>query len=414
MKTHFTYQYLKALKPESKRYEAYDDHRIVNNKLRDEGAPGLGVRVSPGGSKTFFYAYRRGNTTNRVTIGRFPTVDLDYARGKAKEYAESLSEGKDPNRERNKAKAERPVTLREYADRFQTEYVERKLKESSQRDYKARLNRIKASKLAGMALIDIKRDQVRKFLKGIAKDQPINANRIHSILSKLFNEAMEDQLIPENPIKGMKKVANENERYVEYSDADIKEIWKAIHDEPESMQGVLKMLLMTGQRLGETSRMKWDYIDMDSATWTIPKGETKSDRTHIVPLTEMALQVLRRMKAIYPDREYVFQGFLNRDAPIADFKGVTERIRTDAKLKGFRIHDFRHIVATRMINLEIDFIHVGKVLNHRALAGENHITARYTNSDFSKQKRRAMEIWNAHLIELTSPLKLVKTVNERG
>ena len=414
MKTHFTYQYLKALKPNSKRYEIYDDHRIVNNKLRDEGVPGLGIRVSPGGSKTFFYAYRRGATTNRVTIGKFPTVDLDYARGKAKEYAESLSEGKDPNRERNKAKSERPVTLREYADRFQTEYVERKLKPSSQRDYKARLNRIKASKLAGMALPDIKRDQVRKFLKGIAKDQPINANRIHSILSKLFNEAMEDQLIPENPIKGMKKVANENERYVEYSDADIKEIWKAMHDEPESMQGVLKMLLMTGQRLGETSRMKWDHIDMENAVWTIPKGETKSDRTHIVPLTDATMQVLRRMKAAYPDKEYVFPGFLKRDHPISDFKGVTKRIRDAAKLPNFRIHDLRHIVATRMINLEIDFIHVGKVLNHKALAGENHITARYTNSDFSKQKRRAMQVWHAHLIELTSPLKLVKTANQEG
>ena len=411
-RTHFTDQYLRAIQPGSKRAEYYDDHLIKDEKLKKQGVPGLGIRVSPGGSKTFFFTYWYANNSKRITIGTYPAISLDYARGKATNYAETVAEGKDPNRIRQKSKTDRPVTLREYADRFQREYVERKLKASTQSDYKARLNHIRGSKIANIPLADITRDQVRGYLKRESVSHPINANRIHSILSKLFNEAMEDQLIPENPIKGMKKVSKENSRDVRYSEKDIKEIWELIHDEPESMQGLVKMLLITGQRLGETSRMKWEYIDLDYAIWTIPKAETKADRAHIVPLSAMALQVLRRMKACYPESVYVFPGIMKKDRPISDVKGVTERIR--AKVPGFRIHDLRHIVATGMIDLGIEFIHVGKVLNHKALAGENHITARYANSEFTDQKRRAMDTWSAHLTGLFSPLKLVKTANQVG
>lgn len=398
---YFSDQTIKTLKPEAKRVEFYDDHLIKGGKLKMSGAKGLGLRVSPGGTKTFFYTYWHGGKSHRITIGTYPNISLSYAREQAGKYAETVSEGKNPGRIRRAAKSDTPITLKEYAERFESEYVARKLKPSTQRDYKSRLNRIKGfKKLANMPLIDIQREQIRSYLKTIAVDNPINANRIHSILSKLFNEAQEDQVIPENPIKGMVKVSKEHARDVRYGKDNIKEIWNALEQEHTSMKSLIRILLLTGQRLGETSRMKWVDIDLETKIWTIPKAETKSNRPHIVPLSETATEMLLQMREAYPESEYVFPGFSKTQKPWSDFKGVTKRIRKAVNLPEFRIHDLRHIVATGMIELGIEFIHVGKVLNHKSLAGENVITSKYTNNEFTDQKRSALEIWSQYVMRL--------------
>jgi len=391
---HLSDQAIKALKPESKRVEYYDDNLIRADKLVKAGSKGLGLRISPGGTKTFFFTYWHGSSSHRITIGTYPNINLKHAREKATKYAELVAEGGNPNRVRNKAKSEKPVTLKEYADRFESEYVGRKLKQSTQSDYKSRLNKIRShQKIANLPLVDLKREHIRAFLKQESIKNPVNANRIHSVLSKLLNEAQEDQIILENPIKGMKKVSKEHSREVRYTNDDIKEIWIALEQEHISMRSLVQMLLITGQRLGETSRMKWSDVDLEVQLWSIPKAETKSNRPHIVPLPDIATEILKQVKAAYPEADYVFPGMNKEMKPWSDFKGVTGRIRNAAQLPSFRIHDLRHIAATGMIDLGIEFIHVGKVLNHKSLAGENAITARYTNNEFTEQKRRALERW---------------------
>lgn len=405
-KEHLSDQRLKSIPNPEKRIEYYDDHLIEAGKLKKKGVKGLAVRVTPTGKKSFVYRYWYNEKAKRFTIGSYPDWTLTDARDKARELSKIVSEGKDPAAAKLKEKSSKPVTLGEYVDRFINDYVKRKLKASTQKTYTSRLNKIKNNGIAKKPLNDISRAEIRHFLKSEAKDHPTNANRLHSILSKMFNEAIEDGLLAKNPIKGMDKLSNENSRDVRYSDKEIKDIWDAISDEHPSMKGLLKTLLITGQRLGETSRMRWEDVDLENALWTIPKSETKGDRTHDVPLPRMALKLIQEMKSM--DSEYVFPSIQDNQKHLSHFFNAMERIREITGLKDFRIHDLRHIAATGMIEVGVDFIHVGKVLNHKELARENAITSRYINTDFKDQKKRALDVWAGKLTEIISPLSAVQ------
>lgn len=362
----------------------------------DENVTGLVLRVTKTGYKSFAVRYWYDGKSKQITIGKYGDVSLAEARKKAKDIKDIVRDGKDPLLERQTERESKPVTLAEYVDQFKNDYVERKLKKSTQKTYKSRLNKILNDKIAKLPLKDVSRSDVRKFLKAEAKEHPTNANRLHSILSKIFNEAINDELLTKNPIKDMEKISDENKRDPHYSNKDIQNIWDAIGNEWQPMQGLLKMLLITGQRLGETSRMKW--ADVVNDVWIIPiteqKTGKKTKRTHKVPLSNLALDVLESMKPINSTSEYIFASQRDKEKPLSHFKNPIDRIREQTKIADFRIHDLRHIVATEMIKMDVPFTTVGRVLNHKALAGENTITARYINTDLTKQKTIAMSKWS--------------------
>jgi len=403
---HLSDRKIKTLPDPKKRKEYYDDHLIENGALKKKGVKGLALRVTPNGSKSFVYRYWYNGKTKRYTIGSYPDWSLTDAREKARELSKVVDSGKDPAFQKQVEKNREPITLSEYIEQFRNDYMKRKLKASTQKTYESRLNKVQADKISKLALKEIKRTDIRTFLKGEAKQYPTNANRLHSILSKVFNEAINDEVITKNPIKGMGKISKEKERDIHYTDENIKDIWSAICEEWEPMQSLLKMLMITGQRLGETSNMKWD--DIHNNVWRIPKADTKNETAHEVPLPKMALNILKKLQPINGASEYVFASQRDKSKPLSHFGNVIDRIREVTMLNDFRIHDLRHIVATKMIELGIEFITVGKVLNHKGLSANNAITSRYINTDMTKQKTRAIEIYAGHLTELVSPLSLKK------
>lgn len=399
---HLTDKEIRAIEPKSQRMEIYDDHKIENGRLKLKGVKGLALRVTPAGAKSFVYRYWYDGKTKRYTIGSYPTWGISDARDKARELAKIVDAGNDPANQKKKNKE--AITLGEYIEVFRNDYVERKLKSSTQKSYNSRLNKICDDRISKMPLKDIDRSTLREFLNAEVKEHPTNANRLHAILSKVFNEAIEDDYITKNPIKGMNKLADEESRDVRYTDDDIKAIWGAISEEWEPMQSLLKMLFITGQRLGETSKMKWS--DIHNRIWYLPQTDTKNKKPHTVPLPNMALNLLKKMKSINDDSEYVFASQRDKTGHLTHFMNVIERIRRTTMLIDFRLHDLRHIVATKMIELDVEFIIVGKVLNHQGLSASNAITSRYINSEMTDRKTEALNIWAGHLTELTTNLRL--------
>lgn len=396
-KRKLTYAFIKDTPTPDKRTEIYDT--LVK---------GMILRITPKGSKSFAYRYWYDGKSKQRTIGSVDNYSLAEARDKAESWRRMLDNGIDPINEKQKNRE--AITLGEYVREFINDYVETNLKQSTQRTYKSRLNKILQADISKRTLKDIDRGDVRKFLKAESKDHPTNANRLHSIISKLFNEAIDDGYLVKNPIKGMDKISDEEPRDVRYTDDDIKAIWSAISQEWEPMQSLLKMLMITGQRLGETSKMKWS--DIHNRTWIIPikdqKTGKKTKKSHSVPLPNMALNILKKMKPINGESEYVFASQRDQTGHLSHFNGAIGRVRSATMLNDFRLHDLRHIVATKMIGLGVEFIIVGKVLNHKGLSANNAITSRYINDDMIEQKTQALNVWAGHLTELTSNLSIAK------
>ncbi|MBT5652022.1 MAG: DUF4102 domain-containing protein, partial [Nitrospina sp.] len=63
---------VKGLRAKGSRYIEWDD-----------GCPGLGVRVSVAGKRSFIYMFRFEHRARMMTLGPYPTLTLSDARGKA-------------------------------------------------------------------------------------------------------------------------------------------------------------------------------------------------------------------------------------------------------------------------------------------------------------------------------------------
>lgn len=404
---HLTDKFIRGLQVET-RTEYYDTDHVINGKVKAYGAKGLGLRVSPAGRKTFIYRYKFNNSSRRLNLGVYPLLKLSDARDKAGKLSGEVADGNDPARQRRDKKKDSPVTLREYCDTFKAQYMDRRLKASTLKTEVSRLNKIKSSPLAKMYLKDVSRADLRRFLMAEARDRPINANRLHSLLSKLFNEALDDELVTRNPIKGMNKIGKENTRTPDYTQDDAKAVWQATEALNISMRGLVRMLLITGQRRGEVAAMKWDEVDTESGVWTIPKAKTKAGRTHRVYLFSMGKRVIEEMKQINSESEYVFASIDKPDRPFTYFGTAAKKIRETAGLPNFHVHDLRHIVVSQMAELKVPQNIAGKCVNHAGLAGEHGITSRYNQYDYRDEIREAFEKWNNTLLSLTSHMKRVK------
>lgn len=368
-------------------------------EIFDADTSGLGLRVTPTGHKSFFYRYRFGGKIKRFTIGKYdpPALTLAIARDEAKALRVQVNRGNDPQGEKLKQKhAENPKTISELAELFREQYINKELKSSTQKTYKSRLRKIER-RFKNHSIEEITRADVKRFLKEIAEKHPYSANRVQAIFSKMYSFAIKEEYTEHHPLKKLEKFGEEKEREPNYGSNEVRELWGAFEQEREPVQSLLKMLLICGQRLGETSRMKWKDIDTDNALWIIPKEETKGRKSHIVPLSDMASETLENLHQLTGNSEYVFRSPNKENAPFSHFAAVAKRIREKTRLPGFKIHDLRHTVITGMISIGVDFVHVGKTVAHKGLGKEYVITNRYAHYEYVEEKRKALQRWSSHL-----------------
>jgi integrase len=76
----------------------------------------------------------------------------------------------------------------------------------------------------------------------------------------------------------------------------------------EDTKLILSLVLVTAQRPGEVRRLTRDQLMHDSAVpiWTIPEDVAKNGRRHVVPLSSLAVQLLRRALEMHSQNDLVF------------------------------------------------------------------------------------------------------------
>ena len=102
-----TARYLNHLKSHGKRYEVFD--AIV---------PGLAIRVSASGRKTFTLYYRHRRRMRRVGLGRYPDVLLEKARRIATQHRGRIFDGADPAGDKQAEQAQNEHTVQALYDRY--------------------------------------------------------------------------------------------------------------------------------------------------------------------------------------------------------------------------------------------------------------------------------------------------------
>ena len=385
----FTDRFLRTLKPGASAVEWFD-----------EDTRGLSLKLNPGGAATWYFNYtRRADAMRRrVQLGKLSALGLKDARLRATKMAGLVADGKDPAGDR---RAERDaLTVADLVDQFFDQYAKEKRtgKRQHQMLVKDVLPIIGRSKAAAVTRRDIGRITDRMTGRGVT----IGASRTFEIVRKMFGWAVEQGLIEQNPCVGMKKPFQTRKRERVLSSDEIRAVWNGLADASISRDGqqVLKLCLITGQRLGEVAGMCRDEFNFETKMWTIPSWRSKNGHAHRVPLTDMALEFIEEALA-RASTEFLFPGYGKDDALKSSSVGkAVRRCSAELGVPHWTAHDLRRTAATCMADLGVAPHVIGHVLNHRSVTKASVTDQVYNRYSYDREKRAALELWATRLASI--------------
>ena len=314
----------------------------------DDELPGFGLRVLPSGRKGYVVQYRAGRRSRRISLGPSTVLACEQARNQAMTIIAAARNGEDPAAKRDTDRE--AITVTELDDRFDKEHIALRVKASTGKEYRRNLKRFILPALGRLRVNEVTRADVAKFHHDL-RHIPYQANRCLEIISKMFSLAEMWGLRPDgsNPRKRIRKYHEEKrERFL--SGAELKRVGEVLREmEDEGVElpsaiAAVRLLVLTGCRLNEIMRLKWDYVDFDAGALRLPDSKTGAKT---VQLGLHALELLKTARRV-EDNPWVITGTIP-GAPLCDLQSFWQRVRPRAGLKDVRIHDLRHNSESRII-----------------------------------------------------------------
>ena len=377
---------IKSIKPSSKRVE-YVDTKV----------PGLALRITPNGMKTWAVRYRHRGRQRRLTLGSLDVITLAKARERVRDLLHQASKGADPATEKQAGR--KAETVGELADL----YIE-KWARPRKRSWKADRNLLDRKILPRWrhrAIVDITRHDVRDLVDGVAEaGAPVVGNRVASLLSKMFAFALDRDLVKVSPATRIPRPGREHARDRVLSDDELRALWGAWDQLSAPMSAFFRLRLLTAQRGGEVASMRWQDVDLQTGWWTIPAASSKNRLTHRVPLNDSAAAIIASLLVkASKDQVFVLGAFQRTKG--AGARGHRQQAEAVAKfpVDDFRGHDLRRTAASMMASGGIPRLTISKILNHV----ERGITAIYDRHSYDPEKQAALAWWDTKLASILKP-----------
>lgn len=337
----------------------------------DDIIKGFGVRVRTSGRKTYFVLMRHQGVLRRFTIGPHGPISPELARNKAKEIIAQIAVGKNPSEAKDSIR--QSISVRTLCDRFLAEYVPFHCKPSTAKEYKRSVDLFIVPEMGTMKVISVKRTVI-SGLHHRLRHIPYQANRTLGVLSTMFAlaEAWNLRDADSNPCRGVKKFKErKRERFL--SAEELESLGKALEAEEwtaPSAVACIRLLILTGCRLGEIQTLKWAWVDLKSKLINLPDSKTGKKTIY---LGQAAMDELRRTPKI-KDNPFVITGYIEGQY-LMDIQRPWRRIRKAAGLEDVRIHDLRHTFASHGVAIGQGLPIIGKLLGHTGI----QTTARYAH-----------------------------------
>ena len=330
----------------------------------DNPLPGFGVRVKPSGVRSYIIQYRNRNTSTsrRLTIGQHgPLLTLDQAKKQARAMLADAMRGEDPVEIRKTAR--RAPSIADLAVDYLERHAVPKKRPKSVRDDRAMLDNIILPKLGAKKVDAIGRRDVEAIQVGM-KDRPYQANRVLSLLSKMFNLAIEWKWRPDNPAKGIERYQEQKrERWL--SDEELRHLCAVLDEHPNTRAAnAVRLQLLTGARLGEVLTSRKEDFDLHRGIWTKPSHQTKQKRTEHLPLSAQALILVTLIiETSDAGSPFLFPG--NKPGqPLREIKKFWSVVLREAGIVNYRRHDNRHTYASHLVSSGLSLEIVGRLLGH--------------------------------------------------
>lgn len=459
MKVKFDDPTIRNLQPASTPYDCMADKE-----------PGFGLRIHPTGTMTFFYQYKVDGQRRFMALGNYPTTKLKKARElyqaeleKVKALRRGSADGVDPVQEVKRQKQERLDTKRLRIEEEQKEmaaltveklvtgYIEKyakRFKRSWAKDEQMLNREVVATWGKRKAADIVKRDVIKLLEQIVDRGAPIMANNTFAVIRKMFNWAIEQDMLQNSPCIGVKPPSPKVSRERVLSEAEIRSLWVNIDRTDLSIsneaRSCLKLILLTAQRPGEVIGLHTSEIDGN--WWTIPAERAKNGKAHRVYLSPLAQEIIsdsiaaakkskekadvknsqengqdKKTTVELSDQKY--SGFVfptphkTKEKPIGDTalavavgrnlaypltddtgKPLLDKANKPVKenrlgVEQFTPHDLRRTAATFMAGMGYMDEIIDAVLNHV----KQGIIRTYNRHDYDKEKQQALEAWERKL-----------------
>ena len=337
----------------------------------DDDLKGFGVRVHPSGRRVYIVKTRYRGRVIKMTIGPHGAVTPSYARVRAAEIITDARAGKNPVG-RN---ADAP-TMIALGKRFLKEYVSTHCKPSTAEEYRRSVKLFIDPRIGRYRVPDIQRSDIAALHHDM-RDTPYQANRTLGVLSKMFNlaELWDLRRDGSNPCRHVKRFREEKrERFL--SDIEYQRLGAALKEievdgtETASAIAAVRLLMLTGCRLSEIQKLRWQHVDLGAGELRLPDTKTGAK---VVYLGDPAIAVLERIDR-RDGNPWVIAG-RKPESHLTDLQHPWRRIRARADLDDVRIHDLRHSFASGGLLVGEGLPMIGKLLGHTQV----QTTARYAH-----------------------------------
>jgi hypothetical protein len=202
------------------------------------------------------------------------------------------------------------------------------------------------------------------------------------------------------------------------SDDELRALWSSVNAEPYPWAPMFKLLILSGQRLGDWSNASWKEIGPrtdeggDQRCLTIPKERYKGRKhAHVVPLTARMLAILAECPR-FTKGDYIFSANGHWGVtPVQNFWKPKERLdaRMPADTPPWRAHDIRRTVRTNLSPLKgVEEHHREATIGHVKLG----LKAVYDKWEYFDEKLDCLEKWDQRLTTILTPPDNVVRISE--
>ncbi len=358
-------------------------------EIWDAKIPGFGVRVSTSGTKSFVLVYRFRGQPRRLTLGRYPLLSLADARELATAVLRNAKLGIDPE-----AGQQAPPTAHQF-DAAVADFVEthcrRHNRPSTAGETERNLRVHFVSRWGRRDIREITRADVHAVLDSIVMaGTPSAANHALASVRKLFNWAIERSLLETSPCSHVQRPAKVSSRDRVLTEKELASIYSCAKAAGYPFGSVVELLVLTGQRRGEVTGMQWGDLDFDKRLWTIPGDRTKNSVTHTVPLSTVAIELIRSLPKI--SDKLVFPSIGEEGRTISGFSKAKGRLDACSGVAGWTLHDLRRTLATELARAGTSPHVIERILNHKSgiLGG---VAGVYNRFGYLPEMRAALELW---------------------
>lgn len=364
-------------------------------KLSD--GQGLQLVVHPNGGKYWWLAYRFAGKQKTLTLGTLADLTLAEARKRRDQARKLLANDQDPAEVKKTNERERRLAntntfeavAREWHEMKKPRWAEnhaQRVLSSLERDVFPQIGRRPIKEIVPAEILEL----IRKVE---ARDALDYSHRVLQRIKSVYSFAKITERATNNPADGLsealKKRGTTHRLSLPVSRLpEFRERLAAFEGQQVTALG-LELILLTFVRPRELRLAEWSEFDLQKRQWVIPAERMKMKREHIVPLSDQAIDVMRRLEPLTGHYKLVFAGSHSPRKPISE--NTLNKGLAQLGYKGVATaHGFRSLASTVMNEHGFNRDAIERQLAHTEA---DKIRAAYNRSQYLKERTAMMQWW---------------------